>query len=79
MIIHKEDSIVGLRNRPDTKQTIDNLGKQLSKAMLDNIKKDQIIASLGREQAKNTLELIQAKNDISKLTAAVNELKEGGN
>lgn len=77
MITHREDSIKELKKRQSPEATIDNLGKQLSKSMLDNIKKDQIIASLGKEQAQTALEVMKARNEIKQLNDIVNELKGG--
>lgn len=77
MITHRPDSIKELQKKHSPEEAIDNLGKQLSKSMLENMKKDQIIANLGKEQAKTALEVIKTRNEINQLNNIINELKGG--
>ena len=77
MITHREDSIKELQKKHSPEATIDSLGKQLSKSMLENMNKDQIIANLGKEQAQTALEVMKARNEIKQLNNIVNELKGG--
>ena len=78
-ITHREDSIKELSKRnTNPQELINNLGKQLSKEKLENIKKDQVIAELGKHQAKASLELMQTKNEVKALKQQVENLIAGG-
>lgn len=76
---HREDSIKEMKShKHSSQQTVDTLGKQLAKSMLDGMKKDQVINSLGKVQAQAKLEIISNKNEIKALKSQIEELK-GGN
>ena len=76
---HREDSIKEMKShKHGNQQTVDTLGEQLAKSMLDGMKKDQVINSLGKTQAQARLEIISNKNEIKALKSQIEELK-GGN
>lgn len=65
---HREDSIKEMKShKHSSQQTVDTLGKQLAKSMLDGMKKDQAINGLGKMQAQARLEIISNKNEIEAL------------
>lgn len=77
MITHREDSIKELKKTKIEKETVDKLGKQLAQALMENMKKDTIIARLGREQAQTALEVIHTRKELKKINEKMNELQGG--
>lgn len=78
-VIHREDSIKEMKShKHGSQQAVDALGKQLAKSILDGMKKDQVINSLGKMQAQARLEIINNKNEIEALKTKINE-QTGGN
>ena len=64
MILHRVDSIKESKRKQGV---IAELGKQLSKEKLNSIKKDNLITSLGKKQAKSNFEIMQMQKEIKNL------------
>lgn len=77
MIIHIETSIKENYKRK-SQETINNLGKQLSKEKIENMKKDKIISELGKHESKLSMELMKMKNEVDAIKQELVEDKKGG-
>lgn len=77
MIIHIETSIKENSKRK-MQETINALGKQLTKEKLEGIKKDRTIAELGRQESRLSLEVMRMKNEINALKQSYEKDKKGG-
>lgn len=77
MITHIETSIKENSKRK-MQETINTLGKQLTKEKLEGIKKDRTIAELGKQESRLNLEVIRMKNEINALKQSYEKDKKGG-
>lgn len=75
MIIHIETSI---KEKIKSKETINNLGKQLAQEKLDGMKKDKIISEMGKHQTKLSFELMQTKGEVQSLKRQMEKITRGG-
>ena len=57
-------------------ETLNQIGKQLAKEKLENMKKDKTISELGKHESKLTLDIMRNKNEIN---AIKQQLNKGGN
>ena len=58
-------------------ETLNQIGKQLAKEKLENMKKDKTISELGKHESKLTLDIMRNKNEINAIKQQLNN--KGGN
>lgn len=75
MIIHIETSIKENEKRK-AQEMINNLGRQLAKEKIENMKKDKTIAELGRHESKLSIEFMKMKNEVNAIKQVLD--KKGG-
>lgn len=75
MIIHIETSIKENEKRK-AQEMINNLGRQLAKEKIENMKKDKTIAELGRHESKLSMEFMKMKNEVNAIKQTLD--KKGG-
>lgn len=62
----------------ELEETLNALGKQLSKEKIENMKKDKTIAELGKHESKLSIELMKVKNEVNAIKQTPDKDKKGG-
>ena len=62
----------------ELEDTLNTLGKQLSKEKIEGIKKDKTISELGKHETKLSMDLMRMKNEVNALKQSFEKDKKGG-